>query len=113
MWKAGIKAAQSCQGNPERWVWLQFWDEENLLCFLNAVGTYEVGENVLHQRMQYGNDRPCNFTGAQWQYPVVVCDLANEDARIPEGGITGFSVGPPAFVLLLCVHFPRKDRPKC
>jgi len=104
MWKAGIETYQSCQGNPEGWIWLQFLDQLDLARFLNLVGHHGDGYNHLHERIEYGYGRR-----DKWWYKMVVSGLSVDEIEKADGSIARVPTGPPDFDVISSLHFPSAD----
>lgn len=110
LWKAGIATYLSCQSSPAPWVFIQFAYPDDLVCFLNIVGQFELGRRSLHRRMQRGNSLPEGKLPGRWWYRMVVLDLAAvhfEDDELDEDGLPG----PPNWRVTYSLHFPRRDLP--
>jgi hypothetical protein len=111
MWRAGIETYQSCQAAPRGWIWVQFDSQVALERFLNIVGIYEPDKKSLHERARYGYDRITSKRRGQWEYVAVVDDLSVEEDDSGDGATEEIYHGYPDYMLLIGMHFPRRDLP--
>lgn len=113
MWKAGVYTYQSCQGNPEGWVWIQFADQCDLEKFLSLVGRHAAADDHMHRRMRFDYNSPTTLSPGQWCYRLIVEDLSIdfEESEDEPGFVVEIGNGPSKFALLFCLHFPSTDLP--
>jgi hypothetical protein len=112
MWKAGIETCNSCQNEPNGWIWIQFASSWGMETFLTAIADYSPNVGSLYDRMLHGYDRISGPRVGQWRYETIIVDIATDEYGRPIKDVQGICDEPPAFMVLLSVNFPKTDLPE-
>lgn len=110
IWYMGLKTYNSCQDNPEGWVWIEFGHAKHAEIFLNVIAFYESAIDSLYNRIRqqwrYSNGK---WPEGCWEYTVHPLDYSIILEKSGDDQFTERQELPPKFHFRFSIRFPKKD----